>query len=158
MALWPVTSLLNNFAKGNWTSSLSQQLTNTAASSYWLSALQAWSSRRNGVTVLFLCVGVELPWWLSGKESACQCRRARFYPWVKKIPWRRKWQPNPVFLLGKSHGQQNLAGCSPWGHRVRQDLVTKQRKQSYLKPSEEKVAQYYHSDIVQKIKPIQWLF
>ena len=36
----------------------------------------------------------------SGKESACQCRRHRFDPWVQKIPWRRKWQPIPVFLLG----------------------------------------------------------
>ena len=29
--------------------------------------------------------------------------------------WRRKWQPTPVFLPGKSHGQRSLAGCSPWG-------------------------------------------
>ena len=36
----------------------------------------------------------------SGKESACQCRRHRFGPWFQKIPWRRKWQPIPVFLLG----------------------------------------------------------
>ena len=34
-----------------------------------------------------------LPWWLRGKESACQCRRCRFYPWVGKITWRKKWQP-----------------------------------------------------------------
>ena len=33
------------------------------------------------------------------------------------IPWRRKWQPTPVFLPGKSHGQRNLEGCSPWGHK-----------------------------------------
>ena len=48
-----------------------------------------------------------LPWWLSGKESACQCRRHRrrgFDPWVGKIPWRKKWQPTPVFLPGKFHG------------------------------------------------------
>ena len=31
-------------------------------------------------------------------------------PWVRKIPWRRKWQPTPVFLPGKSHGQRSLAG------------------------------------------------
>ena len=40
----------------------------------------------------------------SGKKSACQCRRRkrhRFDPWVRKIPWRRKWQPTPVFLPGK---------------------------------------------------------
>ena len=35
-----------------------------------------------------------------------------------KIPWSRKWQPPPVFLPGKSHGQRSLAGLSPWGHRV----------------------------------------
>ena len=58
-----------------------------------------------------------LPRWLSGKESACQCRRRRRYrfdPWVGKIVWRRKWQPAPVFLPGKSHGQRSLAGYSPW--------------------------------------------
>ena len=63
-------------------------------------------------------------WWHSGEESACQCRRhkrRRFDPWVRKIPWRRKWQPTPVFLPGESHGQRNLAGCCPWGHRVRYD-------------------------------------
>ena len=37
--------------------------------------------------------------WLSGKESACQCRKCMFGPWVGKIPWRRKWQPIPVFCL-----------------------------------------------------------
>ena len=50
--------------------------------------------------------------WLTGKESACQCRRHRFDPWVGKIPWRRKWQPIPVFLPGKSHGQRSLTGYS----------------------------------------------
>ena len=55
-----------------------------------------------------------LPWWPSGKEPACQCRRLMFNPWVGKIPWRRKWQPTPVFLPGKSHGQRSLAGYSPW--------------------------------------------
>ena len=39
---------------------------------------------------------------------------ARFDPWVRKILWRRKWQPTPVFLPGKSHGW-SLAGYSPWG-------------------------------------------
>ena len=46
-----------------------------------------------------------------------QCKRPRFDPWVGKIPWRRKWQPIPVFLLGKSHGRRSLAGYSPWGHK-----------------------------------------
>ena len=49
-----------------------------------------------------------LPRWLSGKESDCKCRRPGFDPWVGKIPWRRKWQPTPVFLPGKAHGQRSL--------------------------------------------------
>ena len=57
----------------------------------------------------------ELPWWLSGKEFAFQCRRHWFDPWVGKILWRRKWQPTPVFLPGISHGQRSLAGYSPRG-------------------------------------------
>ena len=57
-----------------------------------------------------------LPKCLRGKEFACHCRRRRFDPWVRKIPWRRKWEPTPVFLPGKSHGQRSLMGYSPWGH------------------------------------------
>ena len=56
-----------------------------------------------------------LPRWLSGKEFACYCRRRGFNLWVRKIPWRRRWQPTPVFLPGKSHGQRSLVGCSPQG-------------------------------------------
>ena len=40
-----------------------------------------------------------------------------FDPWIGKIPWRRKWQPTPVFLPGTSHGQRSLVGYSPWGHK-----------------------------------------
>ena len=62
-----------------------------------------------------------LPGGASGKEPTCQCRRLKrlkrcgFNPWVKKIPWRRKWQCPPVFLPGEFHGQRSLVGCSPWG-------------------------------------------
>ena len=38
-------------------------------------------------------------------------------PWVRKIPWRRKWQPTPVVLPGKTHGQRSQVGYSPWGHK-----------------------------------------
>ena len=47
----------------------------------------------------------------SGEEFACRWRRRRrfgFNPWVRKIPWRRKWQSTPVFLPGKLHGQRSL--------------------------------------------------
>ena len=65
-----------------------------------------------------------LPRWLSGKESACQCRRHRrcgFDPWVGKIPWSRKWQPTLVFLPGESYGQRSLVGYNPWGLRAGHD-------------------------------------
>ena len=56
-----------------------------------------------------------LPQWLSGKESACSARhrRCRFSPWGGKMPWRRAWQPTPVFLPGESHGQRSQAVYSP---------------------------------------------
>ena len=67
-----------------------------------------------------------LPWRLSGRESACQCRRCRFGLWVGKIPWRRKWQPTPVFLPEESPWTEE--GYSLWRRqRVRHNLVTKQQ-------------------------------
>ena len=80
---------------------------------------------------LFFSFGLHsgLHWWFSGKEPTCQCRRHRFDPWARKIPWRKKWQPTPVFLSEKSHGLRSLVGSSPWGcKRVRQDLVPKQQQ------------------------------
>ena len=53
-----------------------------------------------------------LPSWCSGKETTCQCRRCKrpgFDPWVRKMPWRRRWQPTPVFLPGSPTSD------SPWG-------------------------------------------
>jgi len=52
-----------------------------------------------------------------GKSVCLQCGRPGFDPWVRKVPWGRKWQPTPVFLPGKSHGWRNLVGYSPWGHK-----------------------------------------
>ena len=59
------------------------------------------------------------PGGTSGKEPACQCRRCKrrgFDRWSGKLPWRRAWQPTPVFLPGESHGQRSLEG-----HRVKHD-------------------------------------
>ena len=68
------------------------------------------------------------PGGTKGKESACQYKRCYkrcgFDPWVWKIPRSRKWQPIPVFLPGKSHGQRSLAGYSSWGHK--ESDITKQ--------------------------------
>ena len=51
----------------------------------------------------------------NSKEFCLQCGRPGFDPWVRKIPWRRTWQPTPVFLSGEFHRQRNLVDCSPWG-------------------------------------------
>ena len=51
------------------------------------------------------------------------------YKYVCRIFWRRKWQPAPWFLPGKSHGQRSMVGYSPWGQkRVSHDLATKQQQ------------------------------
>ena len=76
---------------------------------YWIIMLYIWN--------------LGLPSWCSGIESACQCRRYKrsgFSLWVGKIPWRRKWQPAPVFLPGKFHGQRSLANYSLGHHKVGQ--------------------------------------
>ena len=77
-------------------------------------------------------MGIILDGLPSGKESTSQCRmrkRYRFHPWVRKIPWWRKWQPTLVFLLGKFHGQRSLAGYSP---KVRKVLGTTKHKHDRL--------------------------
>ena len=54
----------------------------------------------------------------SGKEPGCQCRRLKrcgFDPWVWKIPWRRAWQPTPVFLPGESPRTEQPGGLKSTG-------------------------------------------
>ena len=67
------------------------------------------------ITQLNLSHMLDFPGGSDSKSIYLQCGKPRFDPWVGKIPWRRKWQPTPVFLPGKSHGQRSLAGYSPWG-------------------------------------------
>ena len=52
---------------------------------------------------------------LARQETSDTQVQSLFNPWVGKIPWRRKWLPTPVFLLGESHGQRSLVGYSLWG-------------------------------------------
>ena len=81
--------------------------------------LRHWQARTLGI-----------PSGTSHKEPAYQCRKYKqcgFNPWVGKIPWKRAWQPTPVFLPQDSHGQRSLAGYGPWSCKSPQthDLVTK---------------------------------
>ena len=54
-------------------------------------------------------------WETLVRSSQCLGRSPGDLLWVWKIPWRRKWQPSPVLLPGKSHGQMSMVGYSPWG-------------------------------------------
>ena len=49
------------------------------------------------------------------KNATANAGDAGSIPGSGKIPWRREWQPSPVFLPGQFHEQRSLAGCSPWG-------------------------------------------
>ena len=88
-----------------------------------MNSLSKWnqeSDPNNPLNCMVLWWRLGLSWWRSDKESTCQCRRCGFDPWFRKIPWRRKWQPTPVFLPGEFQGQKSLAGYSPWrSQRVR---------------------------------------
>ena len=84
-----------------------------------------WSNRSSysllmgmqmGTASLKDCMAVDLPRWLGRWRICLQCRGPRFDPWVRKIPWRREWQP-PVFLPGEFHGQRSLVGYRPWSHK-----------------------------------------
>ena len=58
------------------------------------------------------------------KESACNVGDPGLIPELGRPPWRREWQPTPIFLPGEPHGQRSLVGYSPWGRRVEHDWVT----------------------------------
>ena len=74
-----------------------------------------------GLCVMQISVWVQIQGGFPGSpvvKNAYQGRRHKrpgFGPCVGKTPWRRAWQPTPVFLPGESHGQRSLAGFSPWG-------------------------------------------
>ena len=77
--------------------------------------------KRNEINFNCILVNLGFPGGASGKEPTCQCRRHkrfRFDPWIQKIPWRRKWQPTPLFLPGECQVLRSLAGYSPWGLKV----------------------------------------
>ena len=78
-----------------------------------------FSTYYNLINVHILCVSPPsgFPRWRSGKKPTRHCRRCRFDPWVRKIPWRRAWQPTSIFLPGEAHRQRSLVGYSPWGHK-----------------------------------------
>jgi len=85
------------------------------------------STRLSNWTVLNWTITTGFLRCLSSKESTYQCRYV-FDLWVRKIPWKRKWQPTPIFFQGKPHGQRCLVAYIPWIHkRMEHNLATKQQ-------------------------------
>ena len=72
---------------------------------------EVWRAIVHGVTKSWAWLS---DWTTDGKESAWSCERPGFNPWIRKMPWKRKWQPTSVFLPGELHGQKSLTGYSPW--------------------------------------------
>ena len=97
---------------------------------YWLLfhnelSISYWWSIGFFQGIMNRCKNYKSLWWASQlvlvvknlPANAGDARDCEFDPWVRKISWKRKWQPTPVFLPGKSHGQRSLAGYRPWDRR-----------------------------------------
>ena len=85
----------------------------------WQRVSRTWLSNNKVTFIIYLMWG--FPGGASGKEFTCQFRRHKkcgFDPWVRNIPWSRKWQPTPVFLPRKFHRQRSLAGYNPRDHKI----------------------------------------
>ena len=110
---------------------LSPQVKKSQTQLKWLST----NIRVSEISWKKLCIGVlhsvdicwafimhrGLPRWCSGQGR--RPKRCEFNPWVRRILWRRKWQPTPIFLPRQFYGWRVLIGYSPWSHRVRHDWV-----------------------------------
>ena len=106
-------------------SSASHRLTSRKVLPLWIVLWWSVLASPTGPQMLrlqgLICGGLNSIYYLLGAspvvQICLQCRKRGFNPWVGKMPRRRKLQPTPVFLPGKSHGQRNLAGYSLWGHK-----------------------------------------
>ena len=75
-----------------------------------------------------------MPGGSTGKKIHLQCRRCKFELQVGKIPWKRAWQPTPVFLPGEFHGQRSLVGYSPEGCKESDMTEVTEHTQGYSLP------------------------
>ena len=88
---------------------------------------------------------------------ASQCRRLErcgYNPWVRKIPWKRKWQPALVFLPGKSHRQRSLVGYSPWG--CKESDTTEHTHTNWLQPLNQSQSINFHLPKMKLIFTFTW--
>ena len=83
------------------------------------SAVPQWphTAHSRNLSGVYTDLSVDFPGGSDGKASAYHAGDPGSNPWVRKISCRRKGQPTPVFLTGKSHGRRSLVGYSPWAHK-----------------------------------------
>ena len=113
-------SVLGSFLSVRWLCRSATVVTQLSSSEFFYCKVVTPCTGTPTHLLLHLWMDKGFPGGASGKEPACQCRRhrrCRFHLWIQKIPWRRAWQPTPVFLPGESHGQRSVAGYSPQGRR-----------------------------------------
>ena len=108
---------------------------------------------------------LDFPGGVSRKEPVYQCRRLKrhgFDPWVGKIPWRRSWQPTPVFLPAESYGQRSLVDYSPWGHKESDmtEVTQHTRRQRELISSSPRIPPVFTPDFPVRVRsaPGPWGF
>ena len=77
----------------------------------------------------------QLSWCLKQQRICLQCRSPEFDSWFRKIPWRRKWLPTPVFLPGKSHRQRSLVGYIVHGGHKELDMTEQLSPHGCLNPN-----------------------
>ena len=99
----------------------------SSSCSAWVCSWSTWQARKSSVIAPFW-LQLGFPGGAVVKNLPANAGDAKDDFWVRKIPWSRKWQPTPVSLPGKFHGQRSLAGCSPWGQK---ELDTTERTHTH---------------------------
>ena len=75
--------------------------------------------------------------WIARWQSSCQCRRLkrlRFDSWVRRIPWRRAWQPTPVFLPGESPWTEEPGGLQSMGSQSQTQVSNQAQHRAFMLP------------------------
>ena len=129
---------------------------------WWRKDRQGWTPLTWRRRPVLMGVG-GFPGGSNGRESVCNVGKPGLDPWVRKIPWRRAWQPTPVFLPGESRGQRSLVGYSPWG-RKKSDWKTNTHTQvpgrelgTQDPPFWKSVRQQHSSEWRRKRKELVWM-
>ena len=99
-------------------SDMTEQLSHTQLTVYLRKGILCYSSLGSDIVFVTELMFQRASLVAQMVKNLTECRRSGFYPWVRKIPWRKAWLPTPVFFPIEFHVQRGLESYSPWGHRV----------------------------------------